>query len=62
MKANNSKNKNRSKGLGDTIASITHFFKIDILVEKVVRLLGYEDCGCSRRRSILNKLFPYKTK
>lgn len=51
-----------SKGLGDTIAKITHFFYIDKLVEKVAHLLGYEDCGCTRRKTTLNKLFPYKKK
>lgn len=54
--------KNQKRGLGDTIASITRFFGIDVLVKKVVHLFGYEDCGCERRRSKLNKIFPYKNK
>ena len=52
----------KSKGLGDTIAKITHFFGIDILAKKVAKLLGKEDCGCERRRTTLNKKVPYKNK
>lgn len=52
----------RSQGLGDTIAKITHFFGIDKLAEKVARWLGYEDCGCTRRKDKLNKKFSYKIK
>jgi len=62
MKINKLNNKSQSKGLGDTIASITHFFYIDVLVKKVVYLFGKKDCGCERRRDKLNKVFPYKTK
>ena len=50
-----------SKGLGDTIAKITHFFKIDVLVERVFKAFG-KDCGCKRRRDTLNKIVPYKKK
>ena len=49
------------KGLGDTIAKITHFFKIDVLVESVFKAFG-KDCGCKRRRDKLNKIVPYKKK
>ena len=38
--------KNKNKGLGDTIASITKATGIDKLV--------WEDCGCEQRRQILN--------
>lgn len=51
---------NQSKGLGDTIAKITHIFKIDILAKKIAKLFGKEDCGCTRRQQKLNKLIPYK--
>ncbi len=54
--------KKQSKGLGDTVAKITKFFYIDILADKIARLLGYEDCGCDRRRKKLNKLVTYKKK
>lgn len=52
----------KSRGLGDDVAKITHFFKIDILVDKITKLIGKEDCGCKRRQSKLNKWFPYKDK
>lgn len=52
----------KSKGLGDTIAKITHFFGIDILAKKIANLFGKEDCGCTRRQKKLNEKFPYKNK
>ena len=52
--------KKESKGLGDTIAKITHFVGLDKLAERIANALGYEDCGCTRRKTTLNKLFPYK--
>jgi hypothetical protein len=52
----------KSEGLGDTIAKITRFFGIDKLADKIAHMLGYEDCGCSRRKNKLNKLFSYKKK
>lgn len=51
-----------SKGLGDTIAKITHLVKLDVVAEKVAHALGQEDCGCNRRREKLNEMFPYKKK
>ena len=54
-------NKN-SQGLGDTIAKITHFLKLDILADRVAKFFGKEDCGCDRRRQKLNKIVPYKNK
>jgi hypothetical protein len=50
------------EGLGDVIAKITHFFGIDILAEKIAKLRGKKDCGCTRRREKLNSLVPYKNK
>jgi hypothetical protein len=50
---------NQKQGLGDTIASITHFLCIDVLAKKVAKFFG-KDCGCERRRKKLNKAFPYK--
>jgi len=47
--------KNESKGLGDTIAKITKATGID----KVVKFVAGEDCGCDERKEKLNKLFPY---
>lgn len=53
---------NKSQGLGDTIAKLTHFTGIDKLAEKVAKMFGKEDCGCNRRREKLNKVVPYKNK
>lgn len=58
----NKTNKEESKGLGDTIAKITHATGLDIVAEKVAKALGKEDCGCSRRQEVLNELIPYKKK
>ena len=50
-----------SKGLGDTIAKITHATGLDVVADKVAKAMGQEDCGCKRRKEKLNELFPYKT-
>ena len=55
-------NENKSRGLGDTIEKITHFFGIDKLAEKIAHLFGKEDCGCKRRRDKLNEIVPYEKK
>ena len=52
-KANQEK---ESKGLGDTIAKITKATGID----KMVKFIAGEDCGCDERKEILNKMFPYR--
>ena len=46
----------KSKGLGDSIEKITKATGIDRVVKNVVG----EDCGCKKRKEALNKLFPYK--
>jgi hypothetical protein len=51
--------KQPSKGLGDTIAKITHYTGIAKVVEVVTDVLGIEDCGCGRRREKLNESTPY---
>ena len=43
--------KNKSKGLGDTVAKITKATGIKKVVDK--------DCGCAKRQDTLNRLFPY---
>ena len=50
----------KSKGFGDTVARFTAFFGIDKLVYKITKLMGKEDCGCTRRKDKLNKLIPYR--
>ena len=47
--------KKQSKGFGDTIAKITEATGID----KLVKFVAGEDCGCEERKEKLNKLFPY---
>jgi len=47
---------NNSTGLGDTIAKITKATGID----KVVKFIAGEDCGCSERQEAMNKAFRYK--
>ena len=51
-------NKNKSKGLGDTIAKITKATGIKKVVDKVSKATG-KDCGCGKRQNTLNRLFPY---
>ena len=53
--------KQKSQGLGDTIAKFTHATGIDKAVETVVKIAGKEDCGCNKRRKTLNEIFPYTT-
>lgn len=43
-------------GLGDTIEKITEATGIKAVVE----FLAGEDCGCDRRKSKLNEVFPYQ--
>lgn len=46
---------NESQGLGDTIAKITKATGID----KLVKFVAGEDCGCDKRKETLNRMFPY---
>jgi len=45
----------KAEGLGDTVAQITKATGID----KLVKFIAGEDCGCDARKEKLNKLFPY---
>ena len=49
----------KSKGLGDSIEKFTKATGIKKVVDKVSEVTG-KDCGCNKRRDILNKRFPYK--
>jgi len=49
-----------SRGLGDTIAKITHTTGLDKIAEKIAKIADKEDCGCSKRQETLNEIFPYK--
>tara|TARA_R110000744_G_scaffold3633_3_gene13658 strand:- start:2441 stop:2932 length:492 start_codon:yes stop_codon:yes gene_type:complete len=44
------------KGLGDSIAKVTSAVGLDKLVKTIIG----EDCGCDERKEKLNKIFKYK--
>lgn len=48
-----------SKGLGDSIAKVTHATGIAKAVETVTHAVGIQDCGCKKRQEQLNNLFSY---
>ena len=50
--------KNKSKGLGDTVAKITKATGIKKVVDTVAKAVD-KDCGCNKRQDTLNRLFPY---
>jgi hypothetical protein len=50
-----------SRGLGDTIAKITHATGLDQLATMYTQITG-QPCGCSDRQEALNKLVPYGIK
>jgi hypothetical protein len=47
-----------SRGLGDDIARVTKFTRIDSLAKKIAKAFGKEDCGCGKRQEQLNEMFP----
>ena len=49
------RNEKKSKGLGDDIKKFTKATGID----KAVKFIAGEDCGCDERQKALNKLFAY---
>jgi hypothetical protein len=50
--------KNKSKGLGDSIEKITKATGIKKVVE-VVSGITKKPCNCGKRKDNLNRLFPY---
>ena len=46
----------QSEGVGDTVAKITKATGVD----KLVKFIAGEDCGCDERQGTLNKMFKYK--
>jgi hypothetical protein len=48
------------EGLGDLVENV--LTKFGITSEKVEKALGVQDCGCSKRKQFLNKLFPFARK
>ena len=47
----------KPKGLGDVVKSITKATGID----KLVKFIAGEDCGCQERQEAMNKMFPFTT-
>jgi len=52
----------KSRGLGDDIKKITSATRLDMLSERIAKLIGQTDCGCDKRQDKLNKIFPYKNR
>ena len=50
--------KNKSKGLGDTIAKLTKATGIKKVVDTVSKVTK-KSCNCGERQDTLNRLFPY---
>tara|TARA_R110000851_G_scaffold68879_1_gene154589 strand:- start:1569 stop:1733 length:165 start_codon:yes stop_codon:yes gene_type:complete len=50
--------KEKSKGLGDTIEKITKATGIKKVVDKISEVTK-KDCGCGKKKETLNRLFPY---
>jgi hypothetical protein len=48
------------EGLGDLIAMITYYTKLDLLVSWFSTKILKKDCGCTRRKKTLNKKFKFK--
>ena len=52
----------KSKGLGDSIEKFTKITGIKSLTGFLHSNGLIKDCGCNKRKNILNKVFPYKNK
>ncbi len=48
-----------SKGVGDTVEKIAVKTGLSKITEAYTKNTG-KDCGCNKRKNILNQLFPYK--
>ena len=53
-------NNRKPRGLGDSIAKITKATGLNSLAQMGANMLGKKDCGCNKRKEVLNKAFPYK--
>ena len=64
LKFNYMDNKNKSKGLGDTIDKFTTTTGVKSFTQFLNRngVFGKKGCGCDTRKEVLNKTFPYKNK
>ena len=52
----------KSKGLGDTIEKITKATGVKYLTTFLHSNGLIKDCGCNKRKEVLNKAVPYKNK
>lgn len=50
----------KSQGFGDDIEKVAKKLGLDRVANTVAKAAGKEDCGCSKCRDALNKMFPYK--
>ena len=50
--------KDKSRGLGDSVEKFTKATGIKKAVDAVAKATG-SDCGCSKRRDSLNRLYPF---
>jgi hypothetical protein len=48
----------KSKGLGDVVEKVTKATGIKRVVKKISDATG-TDCGCSKRKDTLNRMFPF---
>ena len=48
------------KGLGDTVERLTKITGIKNIVDKVSEFTG-KDCGCAKRKKLLNEMFSYNS-
>ena len=53
---------NKSKGLGDSIEKFTKTTGIKSLTNFLHSNGLIKDCGCNKRKEVLNKAVPYKNK
>ena len=49
----------KSQGLGDSIERFAQATGIKKVVDTISKATG-KDCGCGKRKEILNKKFPYR--
>ena len=50
--------KNKSKGLGDSIEKFTKATGIKKIVNTIAKTTN-KGCGCKKRKNTLNRFFPY---
>ena len=47
------------EGLGDLVALVTYYTKLDLLTNWFFTKILKRDCGCTRRKKKLNKKFKF---